>query len=339
MIEVVVTRPEYVKAEAEFRTAEGVACVPVPPEEAELSDVIRSRRLKHAIVGVTQYSGSLYEALGAGGVVARFGVGHDGIDKSRATARGILCTNTPGVLTESVAEHTMALLLAAARRIAKLAHSTASGKWEPRAGAELHGKTLAIIGCGAIGCRVAQMASFGFGMKVVGYARRSCDLSRMTAECGFSAICTDFAEAVADAGYVSLHIPGGPATFRFLDQGRLRLLSPKAWLINTARGGIVDESALFDALTAGRLAGAALDVTEIEPYRPIDPGRDLRTLRNLTITPHVGSNTGEANSRMARRAIHNIRMAEAGRFLEMDLLNPEVLDSENYEKQTSQGSS
>ena len=122
------------------------------------------------------------------------------------------------------------------------------------------------------------------------------------------------------AEFVSVHLPASPETARFIGRERLAMLAPESWLINTARGAVIDEAALYDALVAGRIAGAALDVFEREPYQPVDAGRDLRRLPNVILTPHVGSHTRAANRAMAARALRNIVLAEAGRFEEMDLV-------------------
>ena len=131
--------------------------------------------------------------------------------------------------------------------------------------------------------------------------------------------------AVRDADFVSLHLTAEPANLKFIDCARLALIPERAWLINTARGAVVDELALFDALAAGRLSGAALDVFDREPYVPADPAKDLRTLPNVVLAPHVGSHTREANRAMAARALQNIVRAEARDFAGMDLLNPAAL--------------
>ena len=168
---VLVTESEYRKAEARFLSAPGLECLRAPDVEADLASAIREAHASHVIVGPRTYSGALYEALQAGGVIARFGVGHDGIDKARATAAGLLCTNTPGVLNQSVAEHTMLLVAAAARTLVATSASMAQRVWDPVTGEELQGKTLAIIGCGGIGRSVARIASLGYGMQVVGCSR------------------------------------------------------------------------------------------------------------------------------------------------------------------------
>lgn len=324
MVKVAVTDHEYDKAADFFARAaqEGIECVRVPADEPALAEAIARCGATDAVVGVASYTGPLYEALPAGGVVARFGVGHDGIHMDRATARGLLCTNTPGVLDDSVAEHAIALMLTAARRLHRL--TPAAGPWPTVVGNELKGKTLAVIGCGGIGRRVARIAVGGFSMRVIGCDIADVEVSDLSGQFGFALLTRNFAEAVKDADFVSLHIPATPATHHFINAQRIALLGPHAWLINTARGALVDEAALFDALTTDRLGGAALDVFEREPYEPVQPDKDLRCLENTILTPHVGSSTREACNRMAERVLYNIRLAHEKRFEEMDLLNPQV---------------
>ncbi len=327
MVTVAVTELEFGKAETLFTRAarEGLDCSRAPAEEAALAAAIRDRGIRNVIIGVERYSGALYQALGSGGVIARFGVGHDGVDKAQATARGLLCTNTPGALDDSVAEHTINLLFAAARQTVSQAARLRAGDWAPQMGFELKGKTLAIIGCGAIGLRVGWIAARGLGMKVVGCEVAELDLGRMQREFGFASVVKDFGEAVKQADYVSLHIPSLPATRHYLNDERLRSLPAQCWVVNTARGAVVDEVALFEVLAGERLAGAALDVFEREPYAPVAPDKDLRTLENVIMTPHISSSTREACDRMAGRALRNIQLAETGNYNKMDLLNPEVL--------------
>lgn len=325
---VAVTKPEFQKAEAEFRRAfeaEGRAWLTVPVAEAPLAEAIRAAGARHAIVGPDLFTGPLYHALPAGGVIARFGVGHDGVDKAQATARGLLCANTPGVLDDSVAEHAINLLLAAARHTVAAAVDMRDGRWRPQVGVELKGKTLAVIGCGPIGRRTAAIATRGFGLRVIGCKRTPDGWDALRRSGDFADVTTDFAAAVGEADFVSLHLPSDAANRAYLNEARLAQLPARCWLVNTARGAVVDEAALFDALAAGRLAGAALDVYWREPYEPVAAGKDFRTLSNVILTPHVGSSTREACGRMAAQALHNIRLAEAGRYGEMNLLNREVL--------------
>jgi len=319
---VLVTESEYRKAEGCFLSAPGLECLPAPDAEADLASAIREAHARYVVVGPRTYSGALYEALQAGGVIARFGVGHDGIDKAKATAAGLLCTNTPGVLNQSVAEHTMLLVGAAARTLIVTSTSMARQVWDPAIGEELRGKTLAIIGCGGIGRSVARIASLGYGMQVVGCSRP--DVPPAALE-HFHVVVNDFAAAVRHADFVSLHMSASRENVHVINRERLAYLDERSWLINTARGSLVDEAALFAALVERRFAGAALDVFAREPYAPAEGSGDLRSLANVILTPHVGSNTVEANRRMAERALQNITLAEARAFARMDLLNPEVL--------------
>ena len=320
---VVVTAPEYRRGESVFSSTPGLRCIVAPPAEEALVEAIAGSGARHAVVGSVRYRDRLYSSLPRGSVLARFGVGHDSIDKARATAAGLLCTNTPDVLQQSVAELTMFLIGAGARHLLLVADALRAGSWAPREGIELQGKTLAVIGCGAIGRAVARIASAGFGMRVIGYSRRKPPPSAAGEH--FEQITDDFAGAVADADFVTLHIPGTAENLAFVDAAKLAMLPPRAWLVNTARGAVVDEAALYDALAAGKIAGAALDVFQREPYEPCDARRDLRTLSNVVAIPHIGSNTADANRRMAERALRNILLAEAGNIAAMDLLNPEVL--------------
>jgi len=320
---VLVTESEYRKAEVCFLSAAGLECLRAPDVEADLASAIREVHAASVVVGPGTYCGALYEALQAGGVIARFGVGHDGIDKAKATEAGLLCTNTPGVLNQSVAEHTMLLVAAAARRLISTATNLVQHVWDPVIGEELQGKTLAIIGCGAIGRTVARIASLGYGMQVVGCSRTDVPPPREPEH--FHVVMNDFAMAVRHADFVSLHVSASRDNVHFINRDRLACLGKRTWLINTARGSLIDEDALFAALAARRLAGAALDVFAREPYAPMEGSGDLRSLANVILTPHVGSNTVEANGRMAERALQNIVFAEARAFARMDLLNPEVL--------------
>lgn len=320
---VLVTDSEYRKGEACFVADSMLECRRAPGAEDALAAAVRESRVRYVIVGNQQYSGALYDALPAGGVIARFGVGHDGIDKARASARRLLCTNTPGVLDQSVAEHAMLLIAAAARQLTSALAGMASGSWTSSAGRDLNGKRLAIIGCGGIGRALARIAALGYGMHVVGCTKP--DAPAPASLDHFSHVTNDFASAVRDADFVSLHMPARPDTVRFINSERLAHLNDRAWLINTARGAVVDEAALFASLAAGRIAGAALDVFAREPYVPAEGSGDLRLLSNVILTPHVGSNTVESNRRIAERALQNLRFAHAGEFARMDLLNSSVL--------------
>jgi phosphoglycerate dehydrogenase-like enzyme len=321
---VLVTRPEFIRGEPVFASATAVTCVVAPSDENDLARAVAEHQARHVVVGGQPYRDALYSSLAAGNVLARYGVGHDGIDKVRATNAGILCTNTPAVLDQSVAELVMLMISAAARRLLTIGAAMREGIWAPRPGVELRGKTLTIVGAGRIGRAVARIASRGYEMRVIG-CRRSGTAPKAVDD-AFDLETDDFHAAVREADFVSLHMPATPENRHFVNRERLAALREHAWLINTARGAVIDEAALYDALIDRTIGGAALDVFDREPYEPVDRSRDLRTLPNVILTPHVGSTTPEASLAMAERVLQNIALAEAGRFEAMDLLNPEVLD-------------
>jgi phosphoglycerate dehydrogenase-like enzyme len=324
-LKVAVTEQEFNKSRQIFIADEKFECIPVPADESGLAFALRNKAIKHVIIGTEKYQDALYKALTGGSVIARFGVGHDGVNKELATDLGIFCTNTPGVLSNSVAEYTISLLLAAARQIIRLANDCKLGIWQTNIGFELMNKKLAVIGCGPIGRRVSRIASSGFGMEVIGCELMDIDIALMKNEYGFAGITKDFNEAVQNADFVSLHIPNNPATYHFVNESRLAMIPEKCWLINTARGAIVDEKALHEAIFNNKLSGAILDVFENEPYIPAEQ-YDLRSLKNVIMLPHIGSSTREACDKMAVKCLQNISFAESGDYGRMDILNKDLLN-------------
>ncbi len=322
---VLVTEFEYHKSPAEFEAAAdlGLRCIPAPAGEEELAARVKAEGAAAVIVGTDPYIGALYDALPAGGIVARFGVGHDSVDKAQCAARGIVVANTPGVLNTAVAEHALWLMGAVARHVAQFDKSMKAGAWEPAAGMELAGKTLVVVGLGGIGRLVAKAAGLGFGMRVMG-----CDIvpkdgvpamlgvadwGEAARAFGVADYTCDLMAALGQADVVSAHIASVPETAKFFNAEKFAAMKPGAIFINTARGAVVDEAALYDALASNHLCGAGLDVFDAEPYEPLE-GKDLRTLSNAVLTPHVSSNTAEANARMARAAIQNVANALAGKL-------------------------
>ncbi|MBI5396778.1 MAG: hypothetical protein HZA91_15900, partial [Verrucomicrobia bacterium] len=257
--------------------------------------------------------------LQGGALIARFGVGHDSINKPLARQHGILVTNTPGVLDVSVAEHALWLMGCLARKISRLEARLRAGEFAGLVGMEMRGKTLGILGFGAIGRRVAAIAHFGLGMKVI-----ACDpvaAPENLAALGVERYTTDVEELFRKSDIVSVHLPANASTQRFINTARLAWLKPGAMLVNTARGAGLDEEALYDALATGRLAGAGLDVFEKEPYVPAHVSKDLRQLENVVLTPHIGSNTREANQRMAEACLANVRHFFAGQLDRLTRVN------------------
>ncbi len=254
-------------------------------------------------------------------VVSNVAVGYNNIDVAAATARGVVVTNTPGVLDETTADLAFTLILAPARRIVAADRWLRTGAWKnwnfwEWLGADVHGKTLGIVGLGRIGQAVARRAR-GFGMRIL-YT----DLRRAEAavEAELSARYVDKATLLESADFVTLHCPLTPETTHYIDAEALARMKPTAFLINTARGPVVDEKALVAALEAGGLAGAGLDVFEREPA--IEAA--LLGMPNVVLTPHVGSGSVETRTKMAVMALENcLAVLSGGR--PATPVNPEVL--------------
>lgn len=243
-------------------------------------------------------------------VIANVAVGYDNIDVEAASAMGIWVTNTPGVLHETVADFTFALLLAAARNVVSSERFARAGSWRtwsPTAflGPDVHGATLGIVGLGEIGAAVARRAR-GFAMRVL-YASRTRKPER-EAELGLEWRQLD--ELLPEADFVSVHVPLTGETYRLLDAERLGRMKRGAILVNTARGAVVDHDALVEALRGGQLGGAALDVTDPEPLPPDHP---LWSFDNVVITPHIASASERTRARMAEMAAENVLAVLAGR--------------------------
>ncbi len=248
-------------------------------------------------------------------VIANCAVGVDNVDVAAATARGIAVTNTPDVLTDATAELTFALMLAAARRVVEGDRLVRSRTWTGWAldqllGVQLAGKQLGIIGFGRIGQAVARRA-LGFEMRVV-YADRRTKPAAPARHVSLD-------ELFATSDVVSLHCPLTSETYRIVNARRLDLMKPTAILVNTARGGCIDEPALIEALEAGRIFGAALDVYDREPE--LDPR--LLACPRLTLAPHIGSATTEARTQMAQLCADAVIAALSGRR-PPNLVNSEV---------------
>jgi phosphoglycerate dehydrogenase-like enzyme len=325
-IRIVVTEPEYVKAERTFRQARDLDIRVCDWAEDALARTVADHHAFGAILGVEKYAGALYDALPRKGILARFGVGHDGVNKPLATARGLLVTNTPGVLEDAVAEHAIALILGVAKNLNAFSLAMHAGEWTPRLGFELRGRTLGIVGCGGIGRRLARFAN-AFGMTVLGADPNPASHAELERDWGFSSVTADLQEVLSQAQIVSLHVPANERTHHMVDADLIDSMRDGAILVNTARGPVVDEVAVYDALVSGKLASAALDVFEAEPYVPVDPARDLRLLPNVLLTPHVSSSSVEACERMACASMENVRRAFAGAYDSLSLINVDVLET------------
>jgi lactate dehydrogenase-like 2-hydroxyacid dehydrogenase len=245
-------------------------------------------------------------------IIANYGVGFSHIDTDAARSRGIVVTNTPGVLTDCTADIALSLLLAVARRTGEGERQVRAGEWAGwcpthMIGAKVTGKTIGIIGMGRIGKATAKRAHFGFDMDVVFYNRSRVD-DEETRAMGARQLPT-IEDVLATADFVSLHCPGGAANRHLINAERLTAMKPGAFLINTARGDVVDQSALVTALAKGKLAGAGLDVFDGEPAVP----EALTRLENVVLLPHLGSATEETRVAMGMKAVDNLTAFFEGR--------------------------
>ncbi|MBN2061036.1 MAG: D-glycerate dehydrogenase [Deltaproteobacteria bacterium] len=236
-------------------------------------------------------------------MIANYGVGYDNIDLDAATEQGIMVSNTPGVLTDSTADIAFALILATARRVVEGDHITREGRfgfWTPFSflGREVTGKRLGIIGMGRIGTALAKRAK-GFDMRILYHNRRRIETPT---EKELGAEYAELDALLAESDFISLHVPLTAETRHLIGKRELSLMKKEAYLINTSRGSVIDEHALFMALKDGIIAGAGLDVYEKEPV--LTPG--LSKLDNAVILPHIGSATIETRKKMARMAVENL---------------------------------
>lgn len=257
----------------------------------------------------TKVDAALLERADNMKVVGRAGVGLDNIDVDAATRNGVLVVNAPQSNVLSAAEHTMALLLAQARNVPQAHAALAAGSWERErwSGVELHGKTLGIVGLGRVGTLVAQRAS-AFGMRLVAYDPyvSPARAAQMGAE-----LLGTVAEVTARADFITIHLPKTPETLGIIGEKELANVPQGARLINTARGGLVDEEALVAALKDGRLAGAAIDVFVEEPVTD----HPLFSLPNVVVTPHLGASTTEAQDKAGMAIAEQVLLALRGDFV------------------------
>ena len=252
----------------------------------------------------TKVNGRVLEAAKALKVVGRAGVGVDNVDVEAATARGIIVMNTPDGNTISTAEHAFSLLVSIARTIPQASASVVAGKWERKKfqGVELYGKTLAILGMGRIGSELARRA-IAFGMRVLAYDPY---MASSRARALQVELIENLDEILPRADFISMHMPLTPETKHMLDARRLALCKPGVRIVNCARGGLVDEAALLAALQNGQVAGAALDVFEVEPPPADFP---LRNDPRMVFTPHLGASTAEAQESVGIEIAAAVRAA------------------------------
>jgi len=258
-------------------------------------------------------------------VIGRAGVGVDNVDLETATKQGIIVMNTPEGNTTATAEHTVTMILAVARKIPQAHASLTQGKWkrEEFMGVELQGKTLGVIGLGRIGREVARRASQGFGMKVIAYDPFITEES--VKSLGLGVAFTDLKKLFKEADFITVHTPLTPETKHIVDRAAFQLMKPGVRIVNCARGGIIDERALLEAIRSGKVAGAALDVFEKEP-----PVRNPLLKRpEVVVTPHLGAATREAQENVSVAVVRQVVDALHNRAIR-NAVNLPSIDPETY---------
>ncbi|GAA5125952.1 D-glycerate dehydrogenase [Haloechinothrix salitolerans] len=310
---IVVTRKWPEAVEAELRTR--FPSVRLNDDDVPLGRDGLRRALAEADVVLPTVSDQLPAELFEGEVRTRFlgnfGVGYNHIDVDAAAKAGIVVTNTPGVLTDATADTAMTLLLMAARRAGEGERELRAGRWTGwrpthMLGTGVTGKKLGIIGMGRIGAAVARRAHFGFGMSVDFY-----DPKPNVAHHGVPGArqLSSVDDVLETSDFVSLHMPGGERNRHLIDAARLKRMKPTAFVINTARGDVLDQVALAEALRDGTIAGAGLDVYEGEPDVPAE----LLELDNVVLLPHLGSATAETRTAMGMLVLDNLQAYVEGR--------------------------
>jgi glyoxylate reductase len=291
------------------------------PDRAELLQLVQG--LDGLLCLLTdRIDAELMEAAGPGlKVISNCAVGVDNVDVPAASARGIPVGNTPGVLTDATADFTFALLMAAARRVVEGDRQVRSGKWKTWSldymlGADFAGHTLGLVGFGRIGRAVAHRAG-GFGMKII-----FSDPLPARPEPGVDALQVDFETLLRDSDFISLHTPLTSETRGMMNSAAFLKMKPTAVLVNTSRGPVVDQEALYDALKSHRIFAAALDVTDPEPI-PVDS--PLLSLENCLVAPHIASASWQTRQDMSRMAAENLIAGLKGQPLP-NCVNPEVYD-------------
>ena len=313
------TLPEEALVLAQARATVDLYRGPQPLPKAELISRLRDRA--GLVCLITETIDAEVLSAPALKVVANVAVGYNNIDVAAATARGIVVTNTPDVLTETTADFAWALLMAVARRVVEGDQYVRAGKftqweWELLWGTDVHGKTLGILGFGRIGKAMARRAR-GFGMRVLYHDTVRADAA---AERELGATYVDKATLLKESDFVTLHALLSPETRHLIGAAELRQMKRTAYLINASRGPCVNEADLAQALKEGRIAGAGLDVYEEEPK--VQPG--LLSLPNVVLAPHIASASRETRLRMATLAVENCLAVLEGKT-PLTPVNPEVL--------------
>ena len=285
-------------------------------DEAKMIELVKDKQIDGMIVGDDPVTRRVIESAEGLKVISKNGVGVDRIDLDAATGNGIVVTNTPGSNSNAVADLAIGLMICAARQIHIADKLTKEGKWERVTGVELWEKTLGIVGVGWIGKAVARRAK-GFNMRLLGY-----DIVKDEAfarESGLQYV--DLERIFTESDFISLHVPATGETKTLINKKTISLMKPTTYLINTARGEVVDTKDLYEALSQNRIAGAAVDAFEVEP----PTGNPLLSLPNVVTTCHIGAFSKEAMIKQCMMSTQNTIRVLKGEFSNAHIVNPDVL--------------
>ncbi len=291
-----------------------------PPREVLLEEVKEVEGILSLLTDTID--GELMDAVPSLKVISNYAIGYDNIDVQAATERGILVCHTPGVLTDTTADLAFALLVCVARRVVEASRYVREGRWKTWGpmlclGYDIYSSTLGLIGLGRIGTALAKRAT-GFDMRILYYdTYRQRNLEK---ELGL--IYTDLETLLRESDFISLHTPLTPETYHMIGGEQFKMMKNTAILINTSRGQVVDQKALYEALVSGEVAGAGLDVTDPEPIDASDP---LLTLDSCVVVPHIASASVATRTLMATMAAENLIAGLQGR-MPRNPVNPEALD-------------
>jgi len=291
-----------------------------PPREVLMEEAAEADGLLTLLTD--EIDAALMDAAPRLRAVSNYAIGYDNVDVRAATERGIMVCHTPGILTDTTADFAFTLLASVSRRVVEAAQYVRAGKWRTWGpmlclGHDLHGATLGLVGLGRIGSAVAKRAT-GFEMRILYY-----DVERVPAlEEDLGVVYSDLDSLLARSDFVSLHTPLTSETHHLIGARELGLMKRSAILVNTSRGPVIDQEALYEALVSGEIAGAGLDVTDPEPIDPEDP---LLQLDNCVVVPHIASASVATRTLMATMAAENLVAALQGR-MPRNPVNPEVLD-------------
>ena len=276
--------------------------------EKNILEAVKKYHCKAVVIDSKKFSNNFFSALPSPFMIARFGTGTDNIPINLCQKLKLTVSTTKNSATISTAEHAIACMLSLAKKLTSCDAEIKSGRWQRPQALELQGKTLGLIGLGMVGQQVARMASNGFQMRTLAWVRpqKKRQAKKIVDEC-----LDNLLEVAMQADVVSLHLSLNDETENIISRDFLEKMKPESYLINTARAKLVDNQALFEVLSEKKIAGAALDVFEKEPYDQRDDQRDdqrekFHTLNNILLTPHIASNSKEANERTAKEVIKNL---------------------------------